>query len=172
MKQYGRLFEMEDVELSFADEALNMIARKAIERKTGARGLRSILEGILLETMYDLPGLDGVNQVVISPRSSKARTVPSTSTRRGGGEREERLTSAASPVIGSRTAVRPGGCFDSRVDRPCCPRARLIPRKAPLLACATAGVPARLQSKLAPGVGRGPHLACAEAHARPVAALE
>jgi ATP-dependent Clp protease ATP-binding subunit ClpX len=75
VKQYARLFEMEDVELSFSDEALNVIARKAIERKTGARGLRSILEGILLETMYDLPGLDGVNQVVISPEviDGKAR---------------------------------------------------------------------------------------------------
>jgi len=75
VKQYGRLFEMEDVELSFSDEALNMIARKAIDRKTGARGLRSILEAILLETMYDLPGLDGVNQVVISPEviDGKAR---------------------------------------------------------------------------------------------------
>jgi len=75
VKQYARLFEMEDVELSFSDEALNVIARKAIDRKTGARGLRSILEGILLETMYDLPGLDGVNQVVISPEviDGKAR---------------------------------------------------------------------------------------------------
>jgi ATP-dependent Clp protease ATP-binding subunit ClpX len=76
VKQYGRLFEMEDVELSFADESLNMIARKAIERKTGARGLRSILEGILLETMYDLPGLDGVNQVVISPEVIEGKARP------------------------------------------------------------------------------------------------
>jgi ATP-dependent Clp protease ATP-binding subunit ClpX len=66
VKQYQRLFEMENIELTFADEALGAIARKAIERKTGARGLRSILESILLETMFDLPGLEGVEEVVIS----------------------------------------------------------------------------------------------------------
>jgi ATP-dependent Clp protease ATP-binding subunit ClpX len=66
VKQYQRLFEMENVQLTFADEALRAIARKAIERKTGARGLRSILEAILLETMFDLPGLEGVEEVVIS----------------------------------------------------------------------------------------------------------
>jgi len=63
VKQYQRLF---DIELTFADEALGAVARKAIERKTGARGLRSILEAILLETMFDLPGLEGVEEVVIS----------------------------------------------------------------------------------------------------------
>jgi ATP-dependent Clp protease ATP-binding subunit ClpX len=57
---------MENVELSIHPDALNSIARRAIERKTGARGLRSILEAILLETMFDLPGLDGVQEVVIS----------------------------------------------------------------------------------------------------------
>ncbi len=66
VKQYQRLFEMEDVELTFNDDALRAIAQKAIERKTGARGLRSIMEGILLDTMYDLPGLEGVDEVVIS----------------------------------------------------------------------------------------------------------
>jgi ATP-dependent Clp protease ATP-binding subunit ClpX len=66
VKQYQRLFEMENIELTFADEALGAVARKAIERKTGARGLRSILESILLETMFDLPGLEGVEEVVIS----------------------------------------------------------------------------------------------------------
>ncbi|QUS54149.1 ATP-dependent Clp protease ATP-binding subunit ClpX [Pseudovibrio brasiliensis] len=64
--QYQRLFEMENVELTFHEDALKAIARKAIERKTGARGLRSILEAILLETMYELPGLKGVKEVVIS----------------------------------------------------------------------------------------------------------
>ncbi|PVB62620.1 ATP-dependent Clp protease ATP-binding subunit ClpX [Labrenzia sp. 011] len=67
VKQYQRLFEMEQVELSFHEEALKAIARKAIHRKTGARGLRSILESILLDTMYELPGLKGVKEVVISP---------------------------------------------------------------------------------------------------------
>lgn len=64
--QYQRLFEMENVELSFHEEALKSIARRGITRKTGARGLRSILEAILLETMYELPGLKGVKEVVIS----------------------------------------------------------------------------------------------------------
>jgi ATP-dependent Clp protease ATP-binding subunit ClpX len=66
VKQYQRLFEMEGVKLSFQPDALGMIARRAIERKTGARGLRSIMEGILLETMFDLPGMDGVKEAVIS----------------------------------------------------------------------------------------------------------
>jgi ATP-dependent Clp protease ATP-binding subunit ClpX len=66
VKQYQRLFEMENIELTFADEALGAVARKAIERKTGARGLRSILESILLETMFDPPGPEGVEEVVIS----------------------------------------------------------------------------------------------------------
>ena len=66
VRQYQRLFQMEDVELTFHEEALKSIAKHAIERKTGARGLRSIMEGILLDTMYDLPSLDGVEEVVIS----------------------------------------------------------------------------------------------------------
>ena len=65
VKQYQRLFEMEDVNLSFADDALVSIAKRAIERKTGARGLRSIMESILLHTMFELPGLEGVEEVVI-----------------------------------------------------------------------------------------------------------
>ena len=66
VKQYQRLFEMEDVELTFTEGSLIEIAKKAVERKTGARGLRSIMEGILLDTMFDLPGLDGVEEVVIN----------------------------------------------------------------------------------------------------------
>ncbi len=66
VKQYQRLFEMENVELSFHEDALRAIARKAIERKTGARGLRSIMEAMLLDTMFDLPTLEGVQEVVIS----------------------------------------------------------------------------------------------------------
>ena len=76
VKQYQRLFEMESVDLTFQDEALSLIARKAIERKTGARGLRSILEGILLDTMYDLPGLDSVEQVVIGPEVIEGKAKP------------------------------------------------------------------------------------------------
>jgi len=65
VKQYQRLFEMEDVRLEFADDALSAIARKAIARKTGARGLRSIMESILLDPMFDLPGLSDVERIVI-----------------------------------------------------------------------------------------------------------
>ena len=64
-KQYAALFALEEVELEFRDDALNAIARKAMERKTGARGLRSIVEAVLLDTMYDLPSLEGVSKVVI-----------------------------------------------------------------------------------------------------------
>jgi ATP-dependent Clp protease ATP-binding subunit ClpX len=56
---------MEEVKLGFTDDALTTVAKKAIERKTGARGLRSILEGILLDTMFDLPGMDSVDEVMI-----------------------------------------------------------------------------------------------------------
>ncbi len=76
VKQYQRLFEMENVELVFHEDALKAIARKAIERKTGARGLRSILETILLDTMYELPGLKGVKEVVISPEVVEGKARP------------------------------------------------------------------------------------------------
>jgi ATP-dependent Clp protease ATP-binding subunit ClpX len=66
VKQYQRLFEMEDVRLTIPDEALRSISKRAIDRKTGARGLRSIMEAILLDTMFDLPGMTGVEEVVIS----------------------------------------------------------------------------------------------------------
>ena len=66
VKQYQRLFEMEDVQLEFRTDALSAIARKAIERKTGARGLRSIMENILLDPMYDLPSSDDVEEIVIN----------------------------------------------------------------------------------------------------------
>ncbi|WP_170473447.1 ATP-dependent Clp protease ATP-binding subunit ClpX [Ruegeria arenilitoris] len=66
VKQYQRLFELEDSELAFTDDALKAIAKKAIERKTGARGLRSILEDILLDTMFELPGLKNVAEVVVN----------------------------------------------------------------------------------------------------------
>ena len=65
-KQYQRLFDMEDVTLTFTDDALSAISKKAIERKTGARGLRSIMEEILLNTMFDLPGLGSVEEVVVN----------------------------------------------------------------------------------------------------------
>jgi ATP-dependent Clp protease ATP-binding subunit ClpX len=64
-KQYEKLFEMEGCEIEFREEALRAVARKAMARKTGARGLRTILEQILLDTMYDLPSLENVRKVVI-----------------------------------------------------------------------------------------------------------
>jgi ATP-dependent Clp protease ATP-binding subunit ClpX len=64
-KQFKRLFEMEGVELEVRPEALNAVARKALARKTGARGLRTILEQVLLDTMFDLPSLEHVSKVVV-----------------------------------------------------------------------------------------------------------
>ena len=64
-KQYAKLFEMEGVEIEFREDALRAVARKAMERKTGARGLRTILEHVLLDTMYDLPSMENVSKVVI-----------------------------------------------------------------------------------------------------------
>ena len=66
VKQYQRLFELEDTKLTFTQDALRAIAKRAIKRKTGARGLRSIMEDILLNTMFDLPGLDSVEEVVVN----------------------------------------------------------------------------------------------------------
>ena len=76
VKQYQRLFEMENVTLTFTDDALSAIARKAIVRKTGARGLRSIMENILLESMYDLPSLEGVEEIVINAEVVDGGTQP------------------------------------------------------------------------------------------------
>jgi len=76
VKQYQRLFEMEDVTLKFAEDAFAMIAEKAIARKTGARGLRSIMEAILLEPMFELPGLDGVEEIVVNREVVEGRAQP------------------------------------------------------------------------------------------------
>jgi ATP-dependent Clp protease ATP-binding subunit ClpX len=76
VKQYKRLFEMENVELTFTDDALTAVAGKAIKRKTGARGLRSILEGILLETMFELPTFEGVEEVVVNAEVIEGKAQP------------------------------------------------------------------------------------------------
>ena len=76
IKQYQRLFEMENIELSFTNEALSSISEKAIQRKTGARGLRSILEGILLNSMFDLPGMNGVSEVVVNEEAVNGNAEP------------------------------------------------------------------------------------------------
>ncbi|MCD1619652.1 ATP-dependent Clp protease ATP-binding subunit ClpX [Salipiger marinus] len=76
VKQYQRLFEMEDTQLSFTDDALSAVAKRAIARKTGARGLRSILEGILLDTMFELPGMDDVTEVVVNEEAVTSDAKP------------------------------------------------------------------------------------------------
>ena len=76
VKQYKRLFEMENVNLTFTDDALMAVAKKAITRKTGARGLRSILEGILLETMFELPTFEGVEEVVVNAEVIEGKAQP------------------------------------------------------------------------------------------------
>lgn len=75
-KQYMRLFEMEDAEIEFRPNALTAVAHKAMERKTGARGLRTILENVLLETMYDLPSIEGVSKVVVDEAVIKGDAKP------------------------------------------------------------------------------------------------
>ena len=66
MKQFQKLFEMEGVNLRFTDSALNAVAKKAVDRKSGARGLRAIIEKCMLEIMYELPSIDDVKECVIS----------------------------------------------------------------------------------------------------------
>src|ERR1039458_6308914 len=75
-KQYRKLFEMEGAELEFRDEALRAVSRKAMHRKTGARGLRTILETVLLDTMYDLPSLRNVSKVVVDDSVIEGTTKP------------------------------------------------------------------------------------------------
>ncbi len=76
VKQYQRLFELEDAELSFTEDALSAIAKRAIDRKTGARGLRSILEDILLDTMFELPSMKSVKEVVVNEEAVNSDTQP------------------------------------------------------------------------------------------------
>ena len=75
-KQYGKLFEMEGVDLEFRTDALKSVAKRALERKTGARGLRSILEGVLLDTMYEIPSQSEVSKVVIDESVIEGKSKP------------------------------------------------------------------------------------------------
>jgi ATP-dependent Clp protease ATP-binding subunit ClpX len=75
-KQYHKLFEMEGIDLDFRQDALSAVARKALERKTGARGLRSILENVLLDTMYEAPSLEGVTKVVVDEATIRGDSEP------------------------------------------------------------------------------------------------
>ncbi len=76
VRQYQRLFDMESTRLKFTEDALRCVAQKAIARKTGARGLRSIMEAILLNTMYELPGLQAVDEVVVNREVVEGRAQP------------------------------------------------------------------------------------------------
>ena len=76
VKQFKKLFEMEAVELDFRDEALKEIAKKAIEMKTGARGLRSIIENVLLDSMYDVPSETDLEKIVVEASSIKEESKP------------------------------------------------------------------------------------------------
>jgi len=75
-KQFVALFDMEDVELEFREDALHAIARKAMSRKTGARGLRSIVESVLLDTMYELPSMENVSKIVVDETTIKGESKP------------------------------------------------------------------------------------------------
>ncbi|MCZ4352995.1 ATP-dependent Clp protease ATP-binding subunit ClpX [Roseovarius aestuarii] len=76
VKQYQRLFELEDAKLTFTDDALSAIAKRAILRKTGARGLRSILEDILLDTMFELPSMENVEEVLVNEEAVNSEAAP------------------------------------------------------------------------------------------------
>lgn len=76
VKQFAKLFEMESVELEFTPQALSAIAQKALKRKTGARGLRSIVESILLDTMYELPGQKEVTKILVDDRAARGEIPP------------------------------------------------------------------------------------------------
>ena len=75
-KQYAALFSLEDTELEFRDDALQAIAKKAMSRKTGARGLRSIVEAVLLDTMYELPSMSNVSKVVVDETVIRGESKP------------------------------------------------------------------------------------------------
>ena len=69
VKQYKKLLELDNVELEFEDEALRAIAKKAIERNTGARGLRSIVESVMMESMYEVPSRDDIKKVIVTKKA-------------------------------------------------------------------------------------------------------
>ena len=75
-KQYQELFKLDGARLIFKDNALKEIAHKAINKKTGARGLRSILENVLLKTMYDLPSQENIKEVIVDASAVKGQTQP------------------------------------------------------------------------------------------------
>ena len=95
IKQYQRLFEFEEVVLEFKEEAIIEIAKKAISKKTGARGLRSILENILLKTMYDLPSQENIEEVIVDASAAKGQTQPILVHSKGDSKSKSNKTTAA-----------------------------------------------------------------------------
>lgn len=94
VKQYQKMLELDDVELEFEEDALKEIAKKAIERKTGARGLRSIIEGIMLDVMFDLPSRDDITKCIITKETVSENSIPKLILEDGTVVDEERKTSA------------------------------------------------------------------------------
>ena len=94
VKQYQKMLELDDVELEFEEDALREIAKKAIERKTGARGLRSIIEGIMLDVMFDLPSRDDISKCIITKETVLENSDPKLILEDGTIEEVKRKTSA------------------------------------------------------------------------------
>ncbi|MGE8538315.1 MAG: ATP-dependent Clp protease ATP-binding subunit ClpX, partial [Acinetobacter sp.] len=103
-RQYQHLFDMEDVDLVFEESALRAVAKKAVERNTGARGLRSILENSLLETMYDLPSRSDVGTVVINEAVIKGEAEPEYRAERQPHEQQEIAAKVDLKVVNSKSA--------------------------------------------------------------------
>ena len=95
IKQYQELFKLDGAKLNFKDNALKEIAHKAINKKTGARGLRSILENTLLKTMYDLPSQDNIEEVIVDASAVKGQTQPILVHSQSDGKSKPNKTSAA-----------------------------------------------------------------------------
>ena len=94
VKQYQKMLELDDVELEFEEDALREIAKKAIERKTGARGFRSIIEGIMLDVMFDLPSRDDISKCIITKETVYENSDPKFILKDGTIEEVKRKTSA------------------------------------------------------------------------------
>ncbi|MDX5476472.1 MAG: ATP-dependent Clp protease ATP-binding subunit ClpX, partial [Bacillaceae bacterium] len=94
VKQYSKMLDLDDVELEFEETALTEIAKKAIERKTGARGLRSIIEGIMLDVMYELPSRDDIKKCVITAETVTDNVTPKLILDDGSELKEDKKTSA------------------------------------------------------------------------------
>ena len=95
IKQYQELFKLEGAKLIFKENALKEIAQKAISKKTGARGLRSILENILLKTMYDLPSQENIEEVIVDASAAKGQSQPILVHTKGEGKSKPSKTTAA-----------------------------------------------------------------------------